>query len=85
MLVTVPSAAVTVATGGCARLKVVAASTLWALLEQAESDHPALVVPNGVSLSYRRLRELVDEAAHALAAQGAGRPTRVITGAVNSW
>jgi oxalate---CoA ligase len=77
VLVTVPSAAVTVATGGCARLKVVAASTLWALLEQAESDHPALIVPNGVSLTYRRLRELVDQAAHALAAQGAGRGERV--------
>jgi acyl-CoA synthetase (AMP-forming)/AMP-acid ligase II len=56
---------------------VVAPSTLFALLEQGAADHLALVVPDGVSLSYRRLRELVDEAAHALAAQGVGKGDRV--------
>ncbi|HEX9098839.1 MAG TPA: acyl--CoA ligase [Candidatus Dormibacteraeota bacterium] len=54
-----------------------ASSTLFALLEQGASDHPALIVPNRVSLGYGRLRELADEAAHALAAQGVGTGDRV--------
>ncbi len=56
---------------------MVAASTHFALLEQGAPDQQALVVPNRVSLSYRRLRDLVAEAAHALAAQGVGRGDRV--------
>ncbi len=56
---------------------MVAASTLFALLEQGASDHPALIVPNRVSFSYRRLRELVDDTAQALAAHGVARGDRV--------
>jgi acyl-CoA synthetase (AMP-forming)/AMP-acid ligase II len=56
---------------------VVAPSTLLALLEQGAPDHQALVVPNRVTLTYRSLRELVDEAAHALATHGVGRGDRV--------
>jgi acyl-CoA synthetase (AMP-forming)/AMP-acid ligase II len=47
------------------------------LLAKGAPDHPALVIPNRVSLSYRRLRELVDEAAHALASHGVVRGDRV--------
>ncbi len=56
---------------------MVAPPTLFALLEQGAPDQQAVVVPNRVSLSYRRLRDLVEEAAHALAAQGVGRGDRV--------
>src|SRR4029077_13221730 len=66
-----------VATQGCARLKVVAPSTLFGLLEQGASDQPALVIPNRISLSYGRLQELADEAAHALASYAVGRGDRV--------
>src|SRR4029077_18939108 len=66
-----------VATRACARLKVVAPSTIFEWLERGAPDHPALVVPNRVSLSYRRLIELVDEAAQALASYGVGRGDRV--------
>jgi oxalate---CoA ligase len=55
----------------------VAPSTIFAWLERGAPDHPALVIPNRVSLTYRRLRELVDEAAHALASHGVGRGDRV--------
>jgi acyl-CoA synthetase (AMP-forming)/AMP-acid ligase II len=55
----------------------VAPSTRFAWLENGAPDHPALVVPNRVSLSYRRLRELVDEAANALASNGVVRGDRV--------
>jgi len=54
----------------------VAQSTPFAWLENGAPDHPAIVVPNRVSLSYRRLRELVDEAASALASRGIGRGER---------
>ncbi len=54
-----------------------APSTLFAWLEKGAPDHAALVVPNRVSLSYRRLRELADEAAAALASHGIGRGERV--------
>src|SRR5260370_40004198 len=66
-----------VATWGCARLKLVAPSTLIAWLENGAPDHPALVVPNRISLSYRRLRELAEEAAGALASHAIGRGERV--------
>ena len=66
-----------VSTWGCARLKLVAPSTLVAWLENGAPDHPALVVPNRISLSYRRLRELAEEAAGALASHGIGRGERV--------
>jgi acyl-CoA synthetase (AMP-forming)/AMP-acid ligase II len=55
----------------------VAASTLAALLDRGAPDHPALVIPNRVSLSYRGLRALVDEAASALAIHGVVRGDRV--------
>jgi oxalate---CoA ligase len=48
-----------------------------AVIEHAEGDHEALVVPDGVSMTYRRLRELTDEAAHTLASYGIGRGERV--------
>jgi acyl-CoA synthetase (AMP-forming)/AMP-acid ligase II len=55
----------------------VAPSTIFAWLERGAPDHPALVIPNRAPLSYRRLRELVDEAADALAAHGVVRGDRV--------
>jgi acyl-CoA synthetase (AMP-forming)/AMP-acid ligase II len=55
----------------------VAPSTIFAWLENGAPDHPALVVPNRVSITYRRLRELVDEAAHVLTSNGVGRGERV--------
>ncbi len=54
-----------------------APSTPFAWLENGAPDHLALVVPNRVSLSYRRLRELANEAAQALASHGIGRGERV--------
>ena len=54
-----------------------APSTPFAWLENGAPDHPAIVVPNRVSLSYRRLRGLADEAAGALASRGIGRGERV--------
>ncbi|TMB97022.1 MAG: AMP-dependent synthetase, partial [Chloroflexi bacterium] len=56
---------------------MVARSNIAAVLDQGARDHPALVVPGRVSLSYSRLRELADEAANALASQGIGRGERV--------
>ena len=61
----------------CARLKAVAPSNVAALLELGAHDHPALVVPDRLSLTYARLRELTDEAANALASRGVGMGDRV--------
>src|SRR5207245_496904 len=61
----------------CARLKVVAPSTVAALLAHGASEHQALVVPGRLSFSYARLRELTDEAAHSLVAYGIGAGDRV--------
>jgi acyl-CoA synthetase (AMP-forming)/AMP-acid ligase II len=47
------------------------------LLDQGANDHPALVIPDRVSLTYARLRELTEEAAHALASRGIGMGERV--------
>jgi len=47
------------------------------LLEPGAADHPALVVPERISLSYTRLRELTDEAARTLASYGIGKGDRV--------
>jgi acyl-CoA synthetase (AMP-forming)/AMP-acid ligase II len=60
-----------------ARLQAVAPSTVAAWLERGAPDHPALVVPDRVSLSYSRLRELTEEAAHLLASHGIRRGERV--------
>jgi oxalate---CoA ligase len=57
--------------------KVVARSNIAAVLDQGARDHPALVVPNRLSLSYSRLREVTHEAAIALASKGIGRGERV--------
>ena len=54
-----------------------APSNVAALLEHGAPEHPALVVPNRLSLSYTRLRELSDEAAQALASNGIGKGERV--------
>src|SRR5713226_4092504 len=61
----------------CARLKAVAPSNVAGLLDQGANDHPALVIPDRVSLTYARLRELTEEAAHALASHGVGMGDRV--------
>jgi len=55
----------------------VAQSNIAAVLDLGARDHPALVVPNRVSLSYSRVRELTDEAALALSSNGVGRGERV--------
>ena len=54
-----------------------APSNVAGLLDQGVSDHPALVIPDRVSLTYARLRELTEEAAHALASHGVGMGDRV--------
>lgn len=56
---------------------MVAPSTVAALLEGGEPDHPAVVVPNRTTLSYARLRELTDEAAQTLATHGIATGERV--------
>src|SRR5260370_41449176 len=61
----------------CARLKAVAPSNVAGLLDQGTNNHPALVIPDRVSLTYARLRELTEEAAHALASHGGGMGDRV--------
>src|SRR5712692_10371780 len=61
----------------CARLEVVAPSNVAGLLDRGANDHPALVIPDRVSLTYARLRELTEEAAHALASHGVGMGDRV--------
>ena len=52
-------------------------SNIAALLELGADDHPALVIPDRVSLTYARLRELTDEAARSLASHGVGINDRV--------
>jgi len=62
----------------CARLNpVVSPSTVAELLDHGSPDHPALTVPNRVTLTYARLRELTDDAALILASHGIGRGERV--------
>jgi acyl-CoA synthetase (AMP-forming)/AMP-acid ligase II len=45
-------------------------ATIASVLEAGEAGHPAIVVPDGPTLNYRRLRALVDEAAARLEALG---------------
>jgi acyl-CoA synthetase (AMP-forming)/AMP-acid ligase II len=52
-------------------------ATLLDVLAAGRDEHPALVVPGGPNLTYRRLREEVQRAAEALAAAGVGRGDRV--------
>jgi acyl-CoA synthetase (AMP-forming)/AMP-acid ligase II len=59
-------------------------ATIASLLDDGASDHTALVVPDGPSLTYRRLRELTEEAAFALAAYGVTAGDRVAIVAPNS-
>ncbi len=56
---------------------MVARSNIAAVLDLGARDHSALVVPNRLSLSYSRLREVTHEAAIALASKGIGRGERV--------
>ena len=56
---------------------MVAPSNVAGLLDQGANDHPALVIPDRVSLTYARLRELTEEAAHALESHGVGMGDRV--------
>jgi len=51
--------------------------TLLNVLQAGADDAPALVVPGGPRLTYRRLREEVWRAAEALAALGLGRGDRI--------
>ena len=51
--------------------------TLLDLLEHGTPDAPALVVPGGVSMTYRALREQVSMAADGLAQFGLGRGDRI--------
>lgn len=51
--------------------------TLLDVLETGHDNHPALVVPGGPRLTYRRLREEVWRAAEYLAARGIRRGGRV--------
>jgi acyl-CoA synthetase (AMP-forming)/AMP-acid ligase II len=51
--------------------------TLLNVLEAGQDDHLALTVPDGPSLSYRRLREEVARGAEVLAARGIRRGDRV--------
>src|SRR5712692_5307430 len=61
----------------CETEKMDAPSNAAALLEAGADDHPALVVPDRVSLSYARLRALTQDAARALASYGIGPDERV--------
>ena len=61
----------------CHTANEVAASNVAALLEHGERDHPAVVVPNRVSISYAQLRQLTEETAHKLASHGIGKGERV--------
>lgn len=56
---------------------MVSASNIAALLGNGARDHPALVIPDRLTLSYGLLRELVDEAAAALTSYGIGKGERV--------
>jgi oxalate---CoA ligase len=51
--------------------------TLFSLLQQGEDDHPALVVPDGPTLTYAQLRDAVGQAADELAAAGVRKGDRV--------
>jgi acyl-CoA synthetase (AMP-forming)/AMP-acid ligase II len=51
--------------------------TLLDVLQHGTSTHPAIVVPDGVRLTYGELREQVDAAADYLAQLGMGRDDRV--------
>ncbi|HEY4025454.1 MAG TPA: acyl--CoA ligase [Candidatus Dormibacteraeota bacterium] len=51
--------------------------TLLNVLDAGHSDHPALVVPGGLVLTYGRLREEVRRAAEALAGRGVRRQDRI--------
>jgi acyl-CoA synthetase (AMP-forming)/AMP-acid ligase II len=51
--------------------------TLLRVLEHGDASAPAIVVPGGVRLSYRQLREQVAAAADGLAEVGVGRDDRV--------
>src|SRR6267143_1263352 len=61
----------------CETEKVVAPSHVASLLERGVDDHPALVVPDRLSLSYARLRDLTDDAARSLVSHGIGQGDRV--------
>src|SRR5919204_3652193 len=52
-------------------------ATLFSLLEHGESDRPAVVVPEGPTLTYGQLREAVQQAADALAGAGVERGDRI--------
>ena len=54
-----------------------APSHVASLLERGVDDHPALVVPDRLSLSYARLRDLTDDAARSLVSHGIGQGDRV--------
>jgi acyl-CoA synthetase (AMP-forming)/AMP-acid ligase II len=58
-------------------------ATIASLLDGGAPDHTALVVPDGPSLTYRRLRELTEEAALALASHGVAPGDRVAIVAPN--
>jgi len=60
-----------------ARLKAVAPSNVAGWLDHGVNDHLALVIPDRVSLTYARLRELTEEAAYALVSHGVGVGDRV--------
>jgi oxalate---CoA ligase len=57
--------------------KLESVPTLLNVLDAGRDDDLALVVPNGLRLTYRRLREEVWRGAEALAARGIGRGDRV--------
>jgi acyl-CoA synthetase (AMP-forming)/AMP-acid ligase II len=52
-------------------------TNITSLLDQGAPDHPALIVPDGPTLTYRRLRELTEQVATTLAAQGVRPGDRV--------
>src|SRR3984893_9915318 len=60
----------------CHTANEVAVSNVAALLEHGERYHPALVVPNRVSISYAQLRQLTEETAHKLVSYGIGKGER---------
>ena len=50
------------------RLTVMAPSTVAGILQRGDAAHPAIVVPDGPTMTYGRLRDLLDEAVIALGA-----------------
>lgn len=52
-------------------------TTLASLLSRGRVDEPALVIPNGPTISYGRLRELVEEATLGLRRSGIGPGDRI--------